>query len=127
MPVHVGFMEIQQDRDVRAKVDHRLELEAGDFEYIEIGGLLLKKIQCRDTDIAAHTHLTARRLCHFTNKCCDGALAIGAGNGDNRCIDFMRKQVNITGNLHAALTRLLQDRIAQRDAWADNDALRIDE
>ena len=61
-------------------------------------------------DVAADPGVAAGRSQQRARQGGDGALAVGACNCDNRRINFMRKQIDITANLHPAITRLLQGR-----------------
>ena len=100
------------------------QLEAGELQHAEIHRLL-EQLQRRRADIAAHTDIEAGFGNHLAHQGGNGALAVRAGNGDDRSLGLANKQFDVTDDLHTTLGRRFQFGGRQRDTRARDDHVRL--
>ena len=103
--------------DVRAKFLDPFELEAGNLDDERVD-VLLRGLDERGAEVAADENTFAGRLEDVADHRRDRALAVGAGDADDRRLGEVARQLQLADHRDAALDRLAQqDRIA-RDAGA---------
>ncbi len=62
---------------------------------------------------------------HAANERRDGALAVGAGDADNRRIDRAREQLHVADDVEAATARFDEERVCKRNARRYDHAHRV--
>ncbi|MNZ94245.1 hypothetical protein D3C78_1133470 [compost metagenome] len=115
--VHMVFADVQAGGDRRVQALAGFQLEAGQFQYIQLD-VIGQQIERRGAEVAAHCHALAGRCGHLTNQSGDSALGVGAGDGDDRRLGMAGEQVDIARHLHTACSCSGQRRRAQRQAGA---------
>ena len=115
VPVHVVSGNVKHDRALQLQRGGGLQLEARQFQHVQIGNRLIEQVKSGLAEVAARQHLSSGRSRHVRDHAGNRALAIRAGDADHRGPDRTGEQFDVTEDLNATLARALGDRLLQRD------------
>jgi hypothetical protein len=118
--VQVVRGEIQHRRRMDAHRVHALELEAGQLEHVGAPGRLEHGPRQRSPEIPADERLEPTGLAQRAQQRGGGALAVGAGDAEDRCArrEEAGGELDLAPHRHARLARPDDGGKSQRDARA---------
>ena len=99
----------------------RVELERRQLEHVQVGRAAIEQVERRLAEVAADAHAHAGALGHAAEQRGDGALAVGAGDADDRRVRGTREQLDVADDVEAAGARLHEERIVERHARRGDD------
>ena len=120
--VEVILADIEHGRHRGFQRLRGFELEARQFEHIVLVALF-QQIEGRNADIAAHAGRDAGGLEDAADQSRHRALAVGAGDCDDRLVHCFGKQFDIADDALALRRQIAQERIAHRQPRADHQAI----
>ena len=111
--VEVIGADVQDRRGAAVQCGRGLELKARQLQHVQLGALG-EQIERRLAQVAAGAHAHPGALRHARHERGDGALAVGAGDADHRCIDRAREQLDVAHDREPAAARLGKERLGER-------------
>ncbi len=115
--VHMVFADVQHSGHFCVELVGGLQLETGQLQHVQLD-VISQQVQRRGTEVAAHRHALAGLGGHFADQGGNGALGVGATDGNDRRLGVPGEQLDVTGQLHATRGCLLQGRGCQGEARA---------
>ena len=103
--------------DVRAKFFDPFELKAGNLDDQRVD-LVVRGLDERGAEVAADENIFAGRLQDVADHRRHRALAVGAGDADDRRLHEVIRELQFANHRDAALLRLAQQNRIARDAGA---------
>ena len=117
--IHMIFTDVQYRGHLGVQRLGGFELEAGQFQHVQIGALI-EQIKRRRPDIAAHRHLPAGLLGHGADQGGHGALGVGAGDRHDWRSRLAGEQFDVADYPHTSIDCRLDRRCGQGDARIDD-------
>ena|GEM_PF-4975404 len=124
--VHVVIGDIEDRCHLGPQVCGCLQLEARQLEDIEFD-IRGEEFQGRRSKVTANRHVNAGFSRHQPDQRCHRALAVGAGNGNDRCVRRFPEQVDVPGDAHTRFCGGHNGRFLKADAGADNQFIKAAE
>jgi hypothetical protein len=127
--VHVVFTDVQDRSRARPQTGRGLELKARQFQHVAIrlAVLLRQQFKYRHADIASHRAADMLRRQQRPHQGGHRALAVGARNGQYRCLHVTQEQFHVAQDIRAPGRRARDDRLRNRDPGTHHDQFRIGE
>ena len=117
--------DVEQHGDLGRQCPRALQLEARQFQDIQLRRVFGEEVQRRLAQVAAGQNLAARRMAHMVDERRDRALAIRSGDGDERRLGLAREKLDVRYDLEFLAARLLQQLVVVGHTRRDDDAVDV--
>ena len=121
VPVEVIGRDIEHHTDSEARPADGFQLKTAEFQNNPVvGAQLVETIEHRFADVAAPHHVEVTGAKHFGRQCGGRGFAVGAGDAGDPAGTGPEEEVDLTGDLDAALARGLDQRLVPGHTRTDH-------
>ena len=114
--------DVEQHRNFGGQLCRALQLEAGQFQDVDIGRIVVEEIKRRLAEIAACKHRATVCFAHVVKQRRHRTFAVRARDRNKGLPGIAREQLDVRDNFELLLTRLFEQRMAVRNAGRRDDA-----
>ena len=123
MAVEVVGADVQQRGNRQARIPQAFKLETRQFENVGVA-LVGQEVERWTADVAAHRDVASIRRQQPPDERRDGALAVGAGDADDRRLRGVEEDLDVAGDRHAHGAGGAQQRVVRGNARARQHPIR---